>query len=320
MVIDVSNKPTQKIRSKADQAWKESLSLYFKEFIELCWPKAYQSIDWSKPQEFLEQELQSIMPEDELGQCIADKIVKVWLLDGRKIFIILHIEVQGAGRSKLNFCERMMMFRYRIFDRYRTPVASLAILIDSNFNWRPNFYQSALWDSIWQFKFPILKILDFRSHKESLINSPNPFAIVILAQLGVIETAGDPKKRLDFKIYLTRLLLERDWDKNKIFYLYKFLDGLLALPLNLKIDYTRVMRKLEEEKKVSYITSAEWMGRREGRKEGEGVILHTILESKFKTIPNKYLELISDANEKKIIAWSKRVLWAKTIEEVFITQ
>lgn len=41
MVIDVKSEFTQKIRSKADQAWKESLSLYFKDFMELCWTKAY---------------------------------------------------------------------------------------------------------------------------------------------------------------------------------------------------------------------------------------------------------------------------------------
>lgn len=57
------------------------------------------------------------------------------------------------------------------------------------------FYDE-LWDSIWVLKFPILKILDFQSKKEWLINHTNPFDMVILVQLGVIDTAKNPKKRL----------------------------------------------------------------------------------------------------------------------------
>jgi hypothetical protein len=285
MVIDVENKPIQKIRSHADQAWKESLNLYFKEFMELCWHKSYKEIDWSKEPEFLEQELQAILPEEELSQCIADKIVKVRLLDGKEAFIMLHIEVQGSGVSKLIFTERMMIYRYRIFDRYRMPVASLAILIDDSPIWRPDIYHSELWGSIWQLKFPIIKILDYQEKKQTLINHQNPFAIVILAQLGVIETKGDPGKRLDFKLYLTRMLYDKGWNKKQILDLYKFLDGLLALPRDLKIEYNTEVKKIEKERKVSYITTAEWVGlekglkqgrqegRDEGRKEGEGAIL-----------------------------------------------
>lgn len=335
MVIDIERKLDQKnrpiIRSKADQAWKEALSLYFKDFMALCWPKAYEEIDWSKNPEFLEQELQAIMPEDESSRRVTDKIVKVWLHSGCEAFIIIHIEVQGSGISRAKFTERMMIYRYRIFDWHRCPVASLAILIDDSPTWRPDLYHSELWDSVWQLKFPILKILDFRTQKQALLKHKNPFAIVILAQLGVIETMGDPSRRLDFKVHLTRMLFEKGWDKRKILDLYKFLDGLLALPQDLKLEYNDRVKKIEKERKVSYITTAEWVGlrqgrkegrkegRQEGRQEGKSSLLLSLLETKFKVVPNMYQELIYRADESRLIYWSKRVLFAESIEDVFVT-
>ena len=150
----------------------------------------------------------------------------------------------------------MLIYRYRIFDRHRVSVASLAILIDDDPNWRPRNYISEMWESSWQFHFPILKILDYESKKQWLMSHQNPLAIVILAQLGVIETKKDHIKRLDFKTELTRLLFEKGWEGKRILDLYRLLDGILALPKNLEIEYNDRMKKREEEKKMSYITTA----------------------------------------------------------------
>ncbi|MAL00774.1 MAG: hypothetical protein CL536_01290, partial [Alcaligenaceae bacterium] len=39
-----------------------------------------------------------------------------------------------------DFAERMMIYHYRIFDRFRRPVASLAMLADRRRGWRPGPY------------------------------------------------------------------------------------------------------------------------------------------------------------------------------------
>ena len=54
------------LRSYWDEAWKDVIRLYFKEFTELCWLEAYHGIDWGKGYEFLEQEFQAILIEDEI--------------------------------------------------------------------------------------------------------------------------------------------------------------------------------------------------------------------------------------------------------------
>ena len=41
-----------------DNPWKQALSLYFPNFIAFFFPQIYAEIDWTKPYEFLDKELQ----------------------------------------------------------------------------------------------------------------------------------------------------------------------------------------------------------------------------------------------------------------------
>lgn len=81
----------------------------------------------------------------------------------------------------------MYVCNYRIFDKYQKTVVSLAVLMDSNKNWRSKSYSKEKWGYSIQMKFPILKILDFKDKQQELLCSDNPFAIVILCQLKSIE-------------------------------------------------------------------------------------------------------------------------------------
>jgi len=49
--------------------------------------------------------------------------------------VLIHIEVQGYPDA--DFEERMFIYYYCIFDKYKTKVVSLAILTDVNKKYRP---------------------------------------------------------------------------------------------------------------------------------------------------------------------------------------
>ncbi len=82
--------------------------------------------------------------------------------------------------------ERMFTYRYRLRDSHKKPIASLAILIDSNPEWRPGFYKEELWGSSMEMRFPIIKLIDYQSRIKELEASTNPFSSVILAQLATL--------------------------------------------------------------------------------------------------------------------------------------
>jgi hypothetical protein len=90
---------------------------------------------------------------------LADKLVKVWKLNGVETWVLVHIEIQSQEEGK--FGERMFVYYYRLRDKYDLHIASLAILGDERETWRPQPFESALWGCRVQFEFPIVKLLDW---------------------------------------------------------------------------------------------------------------------------------------------------------------
>ena len=125
-----------------DSPWKEVVEIYLPEFIAFFFPKAHNAIDWSKGFEFLDQELQQVARDAELGKRFVDKLVKVFLKDGQETWILLHIEIQSQYEQ--NFAERIYVYNYRIYDKYRRNVVSLVVLGDDSAHWRPSEFGSKL--------------------------------------------------------------------------------------------------------------------------------------------------------------------------------
>lgn len=124
------------LSSYTDQAWKEALNLFFKEFMELFWLHIYQDIDWDKGYEILEQELHRIIFHSKKGKSI-DKLIKVYRKNGLETCILLHFELQGEKEAE--FSNRLFTYHYRLLERYAIPVVTLGVLIDPDLDWRPLF-------------------------------------------------------------------------------------------------------------------------------------------------------------------------------------
>jgi len=161
-----------------DSPWKEIIELYFPSFLEFFFPLAYAEIDWNRPYQFLDKELHQLEPDAEIGKRL---VAKVWLLNGEEAWVLVHLEVQGQYDSK--FTERMYTYNYRLFDRHKKRVISLAVLADEDPNWRPSSYNYQLGGCRVSLEFPIAKLLDYEPSWSSLETSKNPFAIVVMAHL-----------------------------------------------------------------------------------------------------------------------------------------
>lgn len=99
-----------------DSPWKEILERFFEPCIAFFFPPAHTQIDWARGVEFLEKELQKIMADAAIGRRLADKLAKVYLLNGEELWVLMHLEVQGQGQKK--FDQRMYIYSYRAFDRF----------------------------------------------------------------------------------------------------------------------------------------------------------------------------------------------------------
>ncbi|MBL1179002.1 Rpn family recombination-promoting nuclease/putative transposase [Pantanalinema sp. GBBB05] len=272
-----------------DSPWKEILRQYFPDAIAFLFADLYRLIDWKKPPEFLDKEFQQIAPDTEIGKRYADLLVKVWRKRGKELFLLLHVEVQA--KPEANFAERMFIYALRIFDRFRQPAVSLAILCDSQKDWRPNRYEFSYGRTQLSFQFDTVKLLDYQARWAELEASHNPFATVVMAHLKAQETKRKPTDRKEWKLSLVRRLYEAGYSRREVLNLFKFIDWVMILPEGLKQAFWVELKAYEEERKVPYITSIEEIGFergiQEGRQEGQRSLILLLLEQRVGQFPDR---------------------------------
>jgi hypothetical protein len=262
-----------------DTPWKEALERYLPDFMRLFFPQAFAEIDWSRGYELLDAELQQVVREAELGRRQADRLVRVARLSGDPALVYIHIEVQS--QQEAGFAERMFVYHYRIRDRYGQPIVSLAVLGDDRPSWKPTGYQYALWDCALDFRFPVVKLLDYVPRRAELERERNPFATVVLAHLATQETRQSDMQRAVAKFALTRRLYTLGYDRQEIVNLYRLIDWMVKLPPGMEADVWQQIKQFEVEGHMEYITTAERIGRAEGRAEGLVEGIGAMLEMKF---------------------------------------
>jgi hypothetical protein len=156
-----------------DGPWKEALDLYFRHFIELFFTHIAREVDWDRPLEFQDKELQQIAPAAAAGRGIVDKLVKVWTRAGRQECVFIHVEVQAQNDPDL--ARRMYQYNHRLEGRYGSMPVSLAVLGDPGRGWRPTEFTAGRWGCEVAFKFPVAKVADWRGREHELEQSPNPW-------------------------------------------------------------------------------------------------------------------------------------------------
>ncbi len=251
---------------KSDSAWKDILEALFPEFLEFFFPVLHREIDWEKGFVFLDKELQKIIRSSRTGRRIVDKLVKVFLLNGEEKILLIHIEIQGSPEK--NFAERMYIYNYRIFDKFRNEVITLAILSDTNPEFREHTYRVSRAGFELLFKFPVIKLIDFKGKEGELATCENPFAIVVRTFLKTVATQGAAQERYSWKKSFLLELYQRGLSRETIWALYKFIDWIMILPPAMENRIFEEVVKFEENQQMPYITNAERIGIRKGRKEG----------------------------------------------------
>lgn len=246
-----------------DGPWKEALDTYLPEILAFLFPEVHAGIDWTRQYEPLDKELQQVAPGDAAGQAV-DKLVRVYQQDGQEAWVLVHIEVQSQPDRQ--FAERMFRYHARLYDRFRRQIASLAILGDARASWRPARFGYTLWGSQIELRFPTVKLLDY--DLAILERSTNPCATVVLAHRLAQTTRRDADGRAAAKLALARRLYAQGHTREEIIRLYRFIDWLLRLPEALEATTWQQIRAFEEEQQMTYITTAERIGRSIGLAEG----------------------------------------------------
>ena len=295
---------------KKDELWKGIIKALFEDFLHFFFPDFIDEVDFTKPIEFLDKELQELIPDSESGNRRADLLAKVFLKSGKDKWILIHSEVQGY--VDIHFEERMYTYNYRSYDRFKKEIVALAILTDENPNFRPSYYERKTWNTKIRYDFQVYKLLDHDVMEFE--QSKNPFASVMQIARSFLNNKSlkTDEDLLSLKLQLFRTMYEKGHDKEIIRKIANF----IKLYVSFKNEDYFIKFESERDKITKYqptmgilelikertLEEVKRIGHEEGREEGREEGLEKLKAEKKKAVKNMLskdfsIEMIADILE-----------------------
>ena len=103
-------------RFRYDKAYKWLITYFLEDAIEFLHPNLYVLIDWDKEVTFQEQELANISNNNNKLYSKVDKLIEFTLLNKKRIFILLHIEIQQSNPNEI--AKRMFNYYTHLILKY----------------------------------------------------------------------------------------------------------------------------------------------------------------------------------------------------------
>ena len=251
---------------KHDRLFKELLTSFFYQFLELFFGDLAELIDRSHAPIFLDKESFGELPGDSRRE--KDLVVRVRLHSGEACFIV-HIEHEAQNNS--HFPQRMHLYFARLLERYGPPIYPIAVFSSRTRKPREGRYLLTFNGcEILDFNYLTLELaqLDWNVY----VNRDNPVASALMARMKIAR-----QDRPRVKVQCLRLLATLRLDHQKSALISRFVDTYLRLnPDEMRIFDHEVETTLSEEERQGMMritTSWKEEGRLEGRAEGreEGI-------------------------------------------------
>jgi hypothetical protein len=131
-------------------------------------------------------------------------------------------------------------------------------------------------------------LLDYWEQWQTLEESRNPFATVVMAHLKTQETRDNGVERKAWKFNPIKRLYEQGYQKQDVLNLFNFIDWLMNLPDALNREFWQELTQYEEERRMPYVTSVERMALQEGQR----LVVENMLEVRFGTLDEQLAAII----------------------------
>ncbi|MEI6371913.1 MAG: flagellar assembly protein H, partial [Nostocales cyanobacterium ELA608] len=232
-----------------DRLFKELISTFFIEFIELFFPQVLEYID-TESIIFLDKEIFTDVTAGDKHE--TDLIAKVKFL-GQPSYFVIHIEAESGARPKFN--QRMFRYFARLDEKLDLPIYPIVIFsYDSPKTVAVNNYQINFPDfEVLKFNYQVVQLnqLNWRD----FLNRPNPVASALMSKMSIV-----PEDRPKVKAQCLRLLVTLKLNPAKMQLISGFIDTYLRLN---KIEeekfQTEVGTLIKEEKEEVMQIVTSWM-------------------------------------------------------------
>ena len=267
-----------------DKLFKELLTTFFYEFLELFLPEVAAYVDRDSI-EFLDKEVFTDIAASEKHE--ADIVAKVKFRD-QDAFFLLHCENQSEARGGFN--KRMFRYFARFEEKYDLPVYPIALFsYDEPQRPEPNQYEVVFPNkTVVIFSFDAIQLNRYDWH--NYVNTLNPVASALMAKMKIA-----PQDRPKVKAECLRLLVKLDLDPARTQLISGFVDTYLRLePAEQQIFAQAVAEFIPEEKEQTLKIVTSWM--EEGIEEGETRLVLRQLRRRFGTLTEAHEARIRSLN------------------------
>lgn len=298
-----------------DRLFKELLTTFFVEFLELFFPEVVAYLE-TDSLEFLDKEVFTDVTSGERYE--ADIIVKA-RFHGLETFFLIHVENQAQYQA--NFNERMFRYFARLSEKYGLPVYPIAVLsFNSPRTVQPKVYQVAFPNKVvLQFDYDVIQLN--RLNWRDFLRQQNPVASALMAKMNI-----EPSDRLQVKLECLRLLATLRLDPARMTLISGFIDTYLRLSAEEESrleSEIATMEPVQQEVVMEIVTS--WMERGiEQGKQSEALALifrqltrrigaiNFELESRIRSLSVPQLEELAEAlldfsNEGDLVNWLQQI-------------
>jgi hypothetical protein len=201
-----------------DRLFKELLTNFFREFVELFAPEVASRVAWDTVR-LLDKEVWTDVTEGERHE--AD-LVALAEVRGEAACFLIHIESQASKQS--DFGQRMFHYFARLHEKYRLPVYPIALFsYDKPRKAEPEVYRVQCAPlNVLEFRFHVVQLnrLDWRDYAKQ----QNPVAAALMAKMNIA-----PQERAKVKFECLRLLLTLKLDPARMQLISGFVDSYLKL-------------------------------------------------------------------------------------------
>lgn len=295
-----------------DRLFKELISNFFMEFMELFLPEVRDYIEEGSFQ-LLDKEIFTDVTVGERHE--VDLVAKVRFKE-QDTFFLVHVENQAQPQS--NFAKRMFAYFARLHEKHDLPVYPIAVFTyNTPFSLQPDSYQVTFPDRVvLNFQFRAIQLNRFRW--QDFARKKNPAASALMAKMRIA-----PEDRARVKLECVRLLSTLKLDEAKAQVILGFVDSYLRLDQEEQARYGVELQKLEpvEREKVMEVTMS-WReaalqeGLLLGKQEGMlSVITHQI-ETRFGQLDAATREQIERLNPDQLRDLADALLDFSRVEDL----
>ena len=162
-------------RFRYDNAYKWLITFFLKDAIEFLHPNLFGLIDWDIDCIYHEQELANLSKNNKLYTKV-DKLIELTLLNKKRAFILLHIEIQQSNPTEI--AKRMFNYYTHLILKYPDKeVHSLLVYIGKEQNNNMHIFSVQNESISVEFKFTYFNLAE--QSKEFLLSKNNLLGIIL---------------------------------------------------------------------------------------------------------------------------------------------